>query len=217
MEATRYRWVVLAVGSAAQGATAAYFLGLAAVAPDLRAHFGLSLAGVGTLIGVISVGLVATLIAWGSAADRFGERPVMTVGLLGAGAALGAAALVTDPIAAGALLLLAGASGASVNAASGRAVLTWFPSRPSRPGHGRAADLGADRGRAGRRRAAADRPRLGGGLGGIPAVFTALAATCVVTALAVAPVGARTAGRHRVGPPTRPAPARCWPIAGCCG
>ena len=100
MDATRYRWVVLAVGSAAQGATAAYFLGLAAVAPDLRAHFGLSLAGVGTLIGVISVGLVATLIAWGGAADRFGERPVMTVGLLGAGAALGAAALVTDAIAA---------------------------------------------------------------------------------------------------------------------
>jgi hypothetical protein len=51
VDATRYRWVVLAVGSTAQGATAACFLGLAAVAPDLRAHFGLSLAGVGTLIG----------------------------------------------------------------------------------------------------------------------------------------------------------------------
>ncbi len=122
-----YRWVVLAVGSAAQGSTAAYFLGLAAVAPALRQHFGLSLAGVGALIGVISVGLVATLIAWGTAADRFGERGVMTAGLLGAAAALGAAALVADPIAAGALLLLAGAAGASVNAASGRAVLTWFP------------------------------------------------------------------------------------------
>ena len=85
MDATRYRWVVLAVGSTAQGATAACFLGLAAVAPDLRAHFGLSLAGVGTLIGVISVGLVATLIAWGGAADRFGERPVMTADCSGPG------------------------------------------------------------------------------------------------------------------------------------
>jgi MFS family permease len=197
VDATRYRWVVLAVGSTAQGATAAYFLGLAAVAPDLRAHFGLSLAGVGTLIGVISVGLVATLIAWGGAADRFGERPVMTVGLLGAGAALGAAALVTDPIAAGALLLLAGASGASVNAASGRAVLTWFPT--SRRGLAMAVrqtsvPIGAAL-------AAVALPPIAhgsvAGFGGIPAVFTALAATCVLTALAVArwvcePPGATT-------------------------
>src|SRR5918992_3258944 len=96
-----YRWVVLAVGTAAQAATAAYFLGLAAVSPALRAHFGLGLTGAGTMIGAISVGLVCTLIVWGSAADRFGERPVMAMGLVGAAGALGVAALGTDPIAAG--------------------------------------------------------------------------------------------------------------------
>jgi len=123
----RYRWVVLAVGTLAQAATAAHFLGLAAVTPALRAHFGLGVAGVGALIGGISVGVVTTLILWGSAADRFGERPVMTVGLLGAAAALGATAFVAGPVGAAVLLVLAGASGASVNAASGRAVLSWFP------------------------------------------------------------------------------------------
>ncbi|HEY4418790.1 MAG TPA: MFS transporter, partial [Pseudonocardia sp.] len=71
-----YRWVVLAVGSVAQAATATYFLGLSAVTPALRDHFGLGLAGVGALIGGISVGLVLTLITWGGAADRFGERGV---------------------------------------------------------------------------------------------------------------------------------------------
>ena len=34
---SQYRWVVLGVGTAAQASTAAFFLGLAAVTPDLRA------------------------------------------------------------------------------------------------------------------------------------------------------------------------------------
>ena len=176
-----YRWVVLAVGSAAQGSTAAYFLGLAAVAPALRQHFGLSLAGVGALIGVISVGLVATLIAWGTAADRFGERGVMTAGLLGAAAALGAAALVADPIAAGALLLLAGAAGASVNAASGRAVLTWFPTAR----RGLAMAVRQTSVPVGAALAAVALPPIAE-TGGIPTVFAALAAACLLVALAVA-------------------------------
>src|SRR5918996_6488827 len=122
----RYRWVVLAVGTAAQAATA-YFLGLAAVTPALREHLGWGLAGLGVLIGLASAGLIPTLLAWGSAADRYGERWVMASGLVGAAGALGGIALVDDPVAAGALLVVAGACGASVNAASGRAVLTWFP------------------------------------------------------------------------------------------
>jgi MFS family permease len=176
----RYRWVVLAVGSAAQAATAAYFLGLAAVTPALRDHFGLSLAGVGTLIGAISVGLVATLIAWGGAADRFGERWVMTVGLVGAAFALGAAAFVDAPVAAGALLLLAGASGASVNAASGRAVLTWFPATQ----RGMAMAVRQTSVPVGVALAAVALPPIAGA--GIPAVFATLALTCLVAAAAVA-------------------------------
>ncbi|CAA9424985.1 MAG: Uncharacterized MFS-type transporter, partial [uncultured Pseudonocardia sp.] len=120
---------MLAAGTLAQAATAAYSLGIAAVTPALRDHFGLDLAGVGLLVGVVSAGLIPTLVPWGMAADRFGERSVMTAGLVGAGAALGAAVRVDDPVAAGVLLALAGAAAASVNAASGRAVLTWFPHR----------------------------------------------------------------------------------------
>src|SRR5690349_4761039 len=129
MAESRYRWVVLTVGTFAQASTAAFFLGLAAVTPALRAHYGIGVAAVGTLVGVTSVGLVATLVAWGTATDRFGERGVMAVGLAGATVALGAAAFARSPVLAGALLVAAGASGASVNAASGRAVLTWFPAR----------------------------------------------------------------------------------------
>lgn len=177
----RYRWVVLAVGTAAQAATAAYFLGLAAVTPALRVHFGLSLAGVGAMIGAISVGLVLTLIAWGAAADRFGERGVMTIALVGAAAALSATALVDDPVAAGTLLALAGASGAGVNAASGRAVLTWFPGER----RGTAMAVRQTSVPVGAALAAVALPPIAGTVG-IPGVFAALAACCLVVAVAVA-------------------------------
>ena len=177
----RYRWVVLAVGSVAQASTATYFLGLAAVTPALRDHFGLSLAGVGALVGAVSVGLVATLIAWGGAADRYGERVVMTAGLVGAAAALGGAALVRDPVAAGVLLGLAGASGASVNAASGRAVLTWFPAER----RGLAMAVRQTAVPVGAALAAVALP-LVADRGGVPAVFLTLAGTCLAAAVAVA-------------------------------
>jgi MFS family permease len=195
VDAGRYKWVVLAVGTVAQASTAAYFLGLAAVTPALRAYYGTGVAGVGALIGVTSVGLIATLVAWGAATDRFGERGVMTVGLAGAAAALGAAALVRSPVAAGALLVAAGASGASVNAASGRAVLTWFPAQ--RRGLAMAVrQTSVPLGAAG---AAVVLPALAG-RGGVPAVFAGLAAGCVAAGVATA-VWIRE-------PPDRPATGR---------
>jgi sugar phosphate permease len=176
----RYRWVVLIVGTAAQAATA-YFLGLAAVTPALREHFDLGLSGVGVLIGLASAGLIPTLMAWGSAADRFGERWVMASGLVGAAGALGVLSLVDDAVVAGVLLVVAGASGASVNAASGRAVLTWFPAT----GRGTAMAIRQTAVPVGAAVAAVALPPIAGA-GGVPAVFAALAATCLAAAVAVA-------------------------------
>ena len=193
MDAPRYRWVVLAVGTAAQAATATYFLGLAAVTPALRTYFDLDLAGVGLLIGAISVGLVATLIPWGGAADRFGERGVMTIGLLGSALALAATALVADPLVAGGLLMLAGASGASVNAASGRAVLTWFPSQS----RGLAMAVRQTSVPVGAALAAVALPPIAAS-GGIPAVFVTLSLTSLAAAVAVA-----AAVREPPGAPAR--------------
>jgi MFS family permease len=181
MDASHYRWVVLVVGTLAQASTAAYFLGLAAVTPALRSYYGTGLAGVGALVGVTSVGLVATLVLWGAATDRFGERGVMTAGLAGAAVALGAAALTRSPLAAGALLLAAGASGASVNAASGRAVLTWFPVRC----RGLAMSVRQTSVPLGAAGAALALPALAD-RGGIPLVFAGLATVCVSAAVASA-------------------------------
>src|SRR5262249_36644341 len=60
-------------------------------------------------------------------ADRIGERAVIPAGLVGAAAALAACGETDDLAGLAALLAVAGMFGASVNAASGRAVMGWFP------------------------------------------------------------------------------------------
>ncbi len=123
---TRRRWLVLAVAVAAQAATSSLVYGLPFVIPALRAAEGLSLAEVGALVVAPVLGVLVALIAWGAAADRFGERVVMTIGMAGTGLAGLAAAAVPGLAPFGALLVVAGAFSASIGAASGRAVLGWF-------------------------------------------------------------------------------------------
>ncbi|WP_086821800.1 MFS transporter [Allokutzneria sp. NRRL B-24872] len=121
-----YRWVVLAAGALGQGANASYFLGLPVLIPQLRDHFTLSLPQAGLLVGAVNLGTMLTLVLWGASADRFGERPIMTIGLVAAALCLAGAAATDDVLVAGLALLGAGAFGASANAASGRAVMIWF-------------------------------------------------------------------------------------------
>lgn len=86
----------------------------------------LSLFGAGVLISAPTAGLLLTLIAWGALADRTGERLVIAGGLGLAALFLVAAVMTRGPVLLCVLLVLAGASGASVNAASGRVVMGWF-------------------------------------------------------------------------------------------
>ena len=102
-------------------------IGLPVLAPALRDEHSLSLVEIGVLLDALWIGTLLTLLPWGVLADRVGERLVLATGL-----GVCAAALVGAGYAAGygSLLLLiglAGAAGASVNAASGRAVMQWFP------------------------------------------------------------------------------------------
>ena len=72
------------------------------------------------------LGATVTLLPWGLAADRYGERTVLVLGLVGSAACLVGAAFASSFEVLLVLLVLAGASGASVNSASGRAVMHWF-------------------------------------------------------------------------------------------
>jgi sugar phosphate permease len=96
------------------------------MAPQLRDRDHLSLGATGVLISGSLLGSVLSLIPWGLATDRFGERAVLVAGLGGCGAALLGASQETGFTALALLLAAAGLTGASVQSASGRAVMHWF-------------------------------------------------------------------------------------------
>ena len=101
-------------------------IGLPVLAPALRDEFGLTLSQVGLVLAAEWIGATITLLPWGLVADRFGERWTLAGGLAVGGVCLTAVALTEELAPLMSLLVLAGAFAASVNAASGRAVMAWF-------------------------------------------------------------------------------------------
>ena len=121
-----HRWVILAVGTLSQAATTSFLYGIALLLPALRHDDHLSLVAASLVVSAPPAGLLLTLIAWGAAADRFGERVVIASGVGLAAVFLGLASTVHGAVGLSLLLVLAGAAGGSVNAASGRMVMGWF-------------------------------------------------------------------------------------------
>jgi sugar phosphate permease len=71
--------------------------------------------------------MLFTLLPWGLVADRVDERWVIATGLTAAAGALAVASTTHSFGGVTAALVATGALGASVNAASGRAIMAWFP------------------------------------------------------------------------------------------
>jgi sugar phosphate permease len=117
---------VLAAGTLSQASFSALGIGLPVLVPTLREEYGLSFGQIGVLLAAEWVGALVTMLPWGIAADRFGERLVLALGLGIGSAFLVGAAYAPDFESLVVLLGLAGGAGASVNSASGRAVMHWF-------------------------------------------------------------------------------------------
>jgi sugar phosphate permease len=181
--ASRRRWVVLAIGVLAQTSACAFVYGVPFLVPGLRDSLGLSLAGVGTYVAAPTVGLLMMLIAWGAAADRFGERKVMALGLTIAGLVVGTVALATPASHAAvlALLVVGGAASASVFAANGRMIMGWFP----RTERGLAMGIRQTAQPLGVALAGLVLPALSQGIGAFPALVVP-AAACLLSAVLVA-------------------------------
>ena len=126
MTRDRYRWVVLAAGTLAQASFSASSVGLPALGPALKSHYGLTLGETGVVLAAIGTGMLFTLLPWGLVADRVDERWVIATGLTGAGALLAVASTTHGFGTVTGALVGVGALGASVNAASGRAIMAWF-------------------------------------------------------------------------------------------
>jgi MFS family permease len=118
---------VLGGGTFAQASFSASTVGLPALGPALKSHYALTLAETGVVLAATGIGMLFTLLPWGLLADRVGERWVIATGLTGAAGALVVASETHTYAGVTAALVATGALGASVNAASGRAIMAWFP------------------------------------------------------------------------------------------
>lgn len=117
---------MLAAGTAAATSGATIGIGLPAIAPQLREEYDLGLAGLGLLLASGGIGLTAMLLPWGLLTDRIGERRALGFGLIVGGVLIGLVAFADSAVTAAALFVAQGAAGASVQSASGRAVMQWF-------------------------------------------------------------------------------------------
>ena len=129
-----HRWKVLAAGVAANAAFSVAFSGIPMTAVLMRSGYRLDNESLGLVLGLMGLGIAISELPWGLLTDRWGDRPVLLLGLASTALALIVMALVAAPTPGhvpglgwlGAGLLLVGLLGGSVNGASGRAVMTWF-------------------------------------------------------------------------------------------
>ncbi|SIS07454.1 Nitrate/nitrite transporter NarK [Williamsia sterculiae] len=132
----RRRWSMLACSLVAAMTTTCAVNGIAFLIPALHRDAGLSLAQASTLAAIPTVGLMISIIPWGTLLDRFGERSVLIVSvsltLLATAGALVAAMCDAGYPLLGVLLFAGGLSSGAANGASGRIVVGWF--RPEQRG-----------------------------------------------------------------------------------
>lgn len=122
------RWVVLGVGLIGLIAGCAAQYGYAYLIPAWRSE-GMTLEQASLFVIAPIAGILCTLIAWGAAADRWGERLILVIGLGLAGVAELLAATTTDALGRWLLLFAVGATSSAIHAASGRLILGWFGAR----------------------------------------------------------------------------------------
>ncbi len=195
------RWIVLVAALIAMTAGCTFQYGLAYLIPALR-HEGLTLELASVLVACPTAGLLLTLIGWGAAADRWGERVVLASGLGLAGLVLMIASAARGPAGLAICLVAAGAAGGSVFAASGRLILGWF----ARHERGLAMGIRQSAQPLGVALAAVTLPSLGAAGTGLPLRF--LGGFCLVAAALVVAVVRNPARAQRpAGPPGTPAGA----------
>jgi sugar phosphate permease len=97
------------------------------LSPALKEQFDIGVGALGVGLAATTGGMTLTLLAWGLLTDRIGERAVISTGLGVAAVLLALAGAADDYALLVALVTVAGMAGAAVNAATGRAVMSWFP------------------------------------------------------------------------------------------
>lgn len=120
------RWRALALLFLARFMMAFQFQSVAAIAPLVEAHYGMSLADVGILIGIYFAPGVVIAFPGGAVAARFGDRRLVALGLalMIGGGALALFAPSYPELAAG--RLIAGVGGIIINVVMTKMATDWF-------------------------------------------------------------------------------------------
>lgn len=129
-----YRWVILVIGVLAQITFSIGYAGIAVSGVIMCNEYKFSLTEVGLVLGCMGLGVAISEIIWGTLTDKLGDKTVLITGLVLSGITFLIIALICVPHNGeypsykflGALLILAGAVGGSINSSSGRAVMAWF-------------------------------------------------------------------------------------------
>jgi sugar phosphate permease len=121
------RWLMLGVSMLGQVAGTIFVNGAPFLIVFLRNDRGLSLQEAGLVVSAPYAGIMVSLVVWGFAVDRIGERAAMSLGLGIVTVGAVGAAFTTSLAALAAWFLLGGIGAGSTNSASGRIVVGWFP------------------------------------------------------------------------------------------
>ncbi|MCA3585546.1 MAG: MFS transporter [Methylocystis sp.] len=120
-------WAVLAVAVGTQAAGSIVSQGVYILVPFWRDAFGVSLATASLAVTVMNGTQILTMFSLGRAIDRFGERVVVGIAMLGMGAAMAAAAMAPSlPLLLVCMALMGGVY-AAVQPGGTRAIMRWFP------------------------------------------------------------------------------------------
>src|SRR5256885_8143739 len=79
----RHRWKVLAAGVIADAAFSVVFSGIPMTAILMRSGYQLDTRTLGLALGLMGLGIALSELPWGLLTDRWGDRPVLLLGLCG--------------------------------------------------------------------------------------------------------------------------------------
>lgn len=123
------RWFYLGIATLSQTALATIHLGIPTLIPLIQAELALNLTEVGMLVSSVNMGVVATVLWAGRAADRFGERLVIGYGTIAGGTMVLMVNFSESFVSLLPVFLLVGAPMATGTPAGSKAVAGWFPQK----------------------------------------------------------------------------------------
>jgi len=123
------RWFYLGIATLSQVILATIHLGIPAIMPLIQTELRLSLTEVGFLVSLVNIGVVATAIWAGKAADRFGERLIIGYGTIAGGLIIMMVYFTSSFLSLVPVLLLLGVPFGSATPAGSKAVAGWFEQR----------------------------------------------------------------------------------------